>query len=101
MKEKKICFEWSEEKNKINKKKHEIDFTEAIQVFNDNNRLEFYDDLHSKLFEERYKIVGTITDGIIIVLICNFKMNMIRIISARKANKTEVKEYYEKNNYFG
>ena len=101
MKEKKIKFEWNLAKNKINQQKHGISFEEAIQVFNDENRLERYDSYHSNLFEERYQILGMIAKQIVIVMICVFKTKSIRIISARKANNSEVKEYYEKNSYIG
>jgi hypothetical protein len=35
-------FEWDEEKNKINKKKHGISFEVAKLVFNDDNRIEIF-----------------------------------------------------------
>ena len=36
-------FEWDENKNRINKHKHKIDFRTAIRVFEDENRKEYYD----------------------------------------------------------
>ena len=36
-------FEWDEEKNAMNRKKHGIDFRDAALVFKDENYLEFYD----------------------------------------------------------
>ena len=41
-----IKFEWDEEKEKINIKKHGISFSTAAFVFNDPNRLEYYDEEH-------------------------------------------------------
>lgn len=40
-------FEWDEEKEKINIEKHGIDFRTAVQVFLDENRIEFFDERHS------------------------------------------------------
>ena len=36
-------FEWDENKNRLNKQKHKIDFKTAALVFNDENRKEYYD----------------------------------------------------------
>ena len=36
---KNIRFEWDENKNKINKKKHGLSFEEAVEVFGDENAL--------------------------------------------------------------
>ena len=40
-------FEWDDEKEKINIVKHKLDFTTAAFVFDDENRLEIYDENHS------------------------------------------------------
>lgn len=40
-------FEWDDNKNDINKKKHGISFETAAAVFGDDNRLEIPDELHS------------------------------------------------------
>ena len=36
-----MLFEWDEEKNKINIRKHHIDFSKILKVFSDDNRIEF------------------------------------------------------------
>ena len=38
-----LLFEWDEEKNAANVKKHGIDFEDAIRVFEDDDRIEIYD----------------------------------------------------------
>ena len=43
----KMRFTWDPKKNAINKKKHGISFEQAIDVFYDERRLEFYDEEHS------------------------------------------------------
>lgn len=84
-------FEWDEEKDAINFKKHGIRFLTAVKVFKDENKLIRYDEEHPQ--EERYNILGKVGD--ILFVVCAFKEeNVIRIISARKANKAEKERYY-------
>lgn len=47
-------FEWDEDKNQLNYRKHGIDFETAMLVFNDIQRIEIYDMEHS-IHEDRYK----------------------------------------------
>ncbi len=92
-------FEWDERKNRINRRKHGIRFEEAARVFLDENKIERYDTHHSNPFEDRYVIIGMMENGKIIMMVCVFKTDSIRIISARKANRREIREYHEKNDY--
>jgi len=85
-------FEWDEEKNRINQMKHGVSFEEAEKVFLDNKRLEVFDRKHS-LFEERWKIYGLYGFSLLVVSFTE-RRGFIRIISARKATKTEEEEYY-------
>jgi uncharacterized protein (DUF4415 family) len=48
-----MLFEWDENKEKINISKHGLDFSTAALVFRDQNRLEWFDELHSD-YEDRY-----------------------------------------------
>ena len=91
-----IKFEWDENKNKINQKKHKISFEEAKTVFYDDNAILFHDPDHS-IGEERFLIIGiSQTEKLCIVSHCyREKDDIIRIISARKATKTESKIYTE------
>lgn len=61
-----LQFEWDEEKNEINKKKHGIDFNTAIRVFDDEDRLEIYDVEHS-VDEDRYNTIGRVHDILFVV----------------------------------
>ncbi|MCD8039091.1 MAG: BrnT family toxin [Lachnospiraceae bacterium] len=90
-----INFEWDENKNQINKKKHGISFSEALTVFYDNNAVLFDDPEHS-INEDRFLIIGlTENDNVCIVSHCyRSNDNIIRIISARKATKSEKQVYY-------
>jgi uncharacterized DUF497 family protein len=90
-----ILFEWDEEKNEINKRKHGIRFELALRVFYDENRLEEYDEEHSK-GEDRYISLGYV-NGVLVVVHTD-RGEAIRIISARPADKKERVKYYEQFN---
>ena len=87
-----LKFVWDSEKDKINRKKHKVSFKVAARVFLDDNRFDTYDELHSD-FEDRIKTVGRI-DGILAVIYTE-RGNRNRIISARRADKSEEEQYYE------
>ncbi len=85
-------FEWDELKNQINKRKHKISFETASLVFCDENRIEKYDEKHSKINEDRYITIGKVRD--ILCVVFTEREDDIRIISARLANKKEKEIYY-------
>ena len=60
-------FEWDEEKNNLNKKKHGISFETAINVFADPMRIELFDDAHSE-FEERWLTIGMVYPSVMVVI---------------------------------
>ena len=93
-----LNFEWDEDKNQLNLKKHGIDFEIAMLVFNDLQRIEIYDMEHS-INEDRYNTIGMVND-ILFVVYTERKEN-IRLISARLATKTERSIYYDTDIYFG
>ena len=88
-------FDWDENKNKVNQKKHGIDFNEASSVFFDEKAILFDDPEHSDSEEDRFLLLG-ISESANICIVCHCYREsdtVIRIISARKATKTEVKRY--------
>ncbi|MBO4853300.1 MAG: BrnT family toxin [Schwartzia sp.] len=87
-----ILFEWDEEKNELNMRKHGIRFELALRVFYDENRLEEYDESHSEA-EDRYISLGYV-NGVLVVVHTD-RDEAIRIISARPADKKERMKYYE------
>ena len=89
-----IKFEWDENKNRTNQQKHGISFDEAQKVFYDENAILFDDPDHSKE-EERFLIIGVTTNEKICIVSHCYRDNIIRIISARKATKSERKTYLE------
>lgn len=92
-------FEWSEEKNKLNFKKHQVSFDEAKEVFLDPMHISKLDHRFD-YFEERWITLGASTqDKILVVANMFFDENgeeVIRIISARKANQKE-RIFYEQH----
>ena len=91
-----IRFEWDENKNEINKKKHKISFEEAKTVFYDEEALVIDDPEHSQE-EERFIILGLSKKANLLVVCHCYRASdtVIRIISARKATKSETNQYYE------
>jgi len=89
-------FVWDLNKNLANIKKHNISFEEAKTVFFDDNARLIPDPEHS-ISEERSIILGITNKLKLLVVVHSYKENddTIRIISARKATKSESKYYYE------
>lgn len=89
-----LRFEWDENKNQINIIKHKVSFEEASTVFRDVDAMIDYDAEHSN-DEDRFVIIGNSIEGnLLMVCHCERKGGVIRIISARKANKGEQRKYY-------
>ena len=57
-----MAFEYDEEKNRINIKKHGISFRSAARIFFDYDRIEFFDDNPSGC-EVRYDTIGDTSAG--------------------------------------
>ena len=90
-----MTFEWDENKNDANKKKHGVSFEMAVRVFLDDKRIEKFDEEHSTLDEERVNIIGRVSGLLILFVVATDKSGKTRIISARKAEPDEEMEYYE------
>lgn len=90
-----LRFEWDEAKNRANKRKHGVSFEEAQSVFLDENAVRYFDPGHST-DEDRFLVLGmSWTLRVLVVCHC-FRVNdtVIRIISARKADKKETRGYW-------
>ena len=83
--------EWDNDKNQINIRKHGISFATAALVFADEERIEYYDKLHS-LEEDRYVVLGCV-NGILFV-VYTMRGEAARLISARMATGRERRIYY-------
>ncbi|MCL1927998.1 MAG: BrnT family toxin [Treponema sp.] len=82
-------FEWDEEKNSMNIKKHGVGFEEAIAVFLDPLAVELYDREHSNN-EERWRAYGFVHEFLAVTF--TERNGIRRLFSARKATKTEKEE---------
>ena len=92
-----IEFQWDEGKNAINRKKHGVSFEEARSCFYDENALLISDPDHSEA-EDRFILLGlSSTTKLLVVCHCYREvmknLETIRIISARKTEKYETKQY--------
>lgn len=85
-----INFEWDENKNLTNQRKHGVSFEEAKTVFYDEEALVIDDPEHSEE-EDRFIILGLSNKTNLLVVCHCYRASdtVIRIISARKATKTE------------
>jgi uncharacterized DUF497 family protein len=90
-----LQFEWDKRKEKTNIKRHGVSFEEAQAVFYDENAIQFFDPDHSD-DEDRFILLG-ISFKLRILVVCHcFREDeeIIRIISARKADDDEENEYW-------
>ncbi len=91
-----LRFDWDERKNGRNRAKHGVWFEEAQSVFSDPHGRLFYDPEHS-VEEDRFILLGVSSAGRTLVVVHCYRNSdsLIRIISARKATKKEVRFYEE------
>jgi len=99
---KQIEFQWDVAKAAANVVKHRVSFEEAESVFYDDSALVIGDPEHS-LEEERFIIIGfSRLANLLVVCHCyreTAATNVIRIISARKATKSESMQYAAKRRW--
>jgi len=89
-----IRFEWDPAKSAANQKKHRVSFDEASTAFLDENGLRIEDPDHSE-DEDRFVLLG-LSSSLRLLLVCHCyraKGGIIRIISARRADRQEKQEY--------
>ena len=80
-------FEWDENKNQANIKKHGVDFRDACYVFADQFALNMPDDEHSD-DEERWLLLGASPNGKIL-LVVHTRYNSNNIGKARHQKRTK------------
>lgn len=88
-----LSFEWDTKKAESNEQKHGITFDEASTIFADPLSMTIHDPLHSDA-EDRFIIIGDSHKHRILTVVHTERGDNIRIISARKATKSE-RSYYE------
>ncbi|MCF6345615.1 MAG: BrnT family toxin [Thiomicrorhabdus sp.] len=96
---KQLEFEWDDNKNRTNSKKHGVSFDEARTVFYDESAIQFFDPEHSEN-EDRFILLGTSFKLKTLVVCHCFRQEetVVRIISARKADKDEEQVYWSEKN---
>lgn len=88
-------FIWDTAKNEYNKANHNgLSFELASRIFNDPFLYQDYDYKHSD-DEDREKYIGQINGHFVASVIATDRNGLTRLISARKATRTEVKLYEE------
>jgi uncharacterized DUF497 family protein len=85
-----LRFEWDVAKAQANRKKHGVSFEEARSVFLDDNALLIDDPDHS-VQEARFLLLGISLHlrALVVCHCCRDRGNVIRIVSARKADRSE------------
>jgi uncharacterized DUF497 family protein len=90
-------FEWDEAKNLENIRKHEIDFADIPAMFDGEMLIELDD--RFDYGEDRWFGIGFLGFGIAVVVWTERRKNVIRIISARRANRHEQKRFEQYLSY--
>lgn len=90
-------FDWDTKKARANLKKHKVSFRVAASVFRDPLALTIFDEEHSEN-EERWVSIGVAENGQVLVVVHTSEWIgtleiKVRIISARKANRDEIRDY--------
>lgn len=88
--------EWDPDKASANLKKHGVSFDDALLVFYDAGRIEMTDGRES-YGEDRWVTIGVVYPAVLFVVYTIRDGETIRIISARKANGQEQRQYRQAN----
>lgn len=84
-------YEWDELKARLNKREHGVDFADAVSALEDLRALTIVDDRDHD--EERFVTVGTDLLGRVLVVVCTWRGERLRLISARRATPREQRAY--------
>ena len=92
-----LRFEWDPRKAAANRRKHGVSFTEAESVFADEHALLLDDPEHSEA-EDRFLLLGLSAALRILVVVHCYRAGdaAIRLISARRADPEERRQYDER-----
>ena len=86
-----VEFEWDSAKARTNARKHGVEFADAASVFDDQDAITIADE--DSLGEERWVTIGRDAFGRVLVVVYTWREENVRLISARKAGRREIKEY--------
>ncbi|GHV94584.1 hypothetical protein AGMMS50293_09040 [Spirochaetia bacterium] len=79
----------------LNKKKHGFYFSEITDVFDDSHLMDWYDNGHSSMEEDRYICLGRWRDMVILFVAFTERDGIVHLITAREATPKERKAYDE------
>ena len=86
-------LEWDSNKATLNVRQHRVTFNEAATLWNDDQRIEDLDVVHTTEHEERFQVLGLSEKLRFLVVIFTKRHETIRLISARRANEAEKRRY--------
>lgn len=89
-----LLFEWDEEKNRSNQRKHSVSFDEASTIFGDPLSVTIDDPRHSTR-EQRWITLGYSAKHRLLVVVHTDRGSRIRIVSARLGTRSERRMYEE------
>ncbi len=87
-----MVYEWDDAKAASNRRKHGVDFADAVAVLDDPMALSMTDD---DADEERFVAIGSDFLGRLLVVVYAHRGDQVRMISARKATAAERNAYEE------
>jgi uncharacterized protein len=97
-----VRFDWDENKNRSNYRKHKVRFETAIEVFEDPNAVMEQD--REVDGEERWQTIGKIGEVVLLIVAHTVddgdrdgNEEVVRVISARRANRLERRKYENTN----
>jgi uncharacterized DUF497 family protein len=88
-----VNYEWDPAKARANLRKHNVDFADAVAVFEDDSALSMQDP--GPYEEERWLVLGMDALSRILAVVYTWRGDCIRIISARRASAAERAQYEE------
>lgn len=88
-----VDYEWDERKAASNLRKHGVDFAEAVLALEDAQAITLPDLASAN--EERFVTVGCDPHGQVLVIAYTFREERMRVISARRAEPREQRQYFE------
>ncbi|MCO1334164.1 BrnT family toxin [Microbulbifer sp. OS29] len=93
-----MLFEWDDDKDRLNQQKHEMPLRAGIPAFDDLNAIEFEDN-RIDYGEERYILIGLDNRTKLLYVVYTMReKGVTRLISVRKATKSE-RKLYESGGY--
>ena len=87
-----MVYQWNRDKAATNIRKHGVDFADAVSVFSDDLAITIPDE---RFGEERFVTIGLDVFGRVLVVVYTLRGDEIRVISARKATRQELRQYEE------